>query len=153
MICYSLARSSSSQISEDNAHQGPRGNRRDKCRQDANPSHCSQKAMLQPCVHHHRRGGVHFEYPTFPCLRRHVSLTGCVTFSPRQVSRSVTSGPLARVSKRGPVCVLLTPLTVLAKEHCTGVKWDLMRDDRGDTDRPGLATVGEGALARWEAAY
>lgn len=46
---------SSCEILEDAARQQAKGTGRDRSRQDVHSSHRSQKAMLQPCVHQHRR--------------------------------------------------------------------------------------------------
>ena len=56
-----LAWASSCEISEDTARQRAGGTGRDSSRQDVHSSHRSQKAMLQPCVHHHRREASIFE--------------------------------------------------------------------------------------------
>lgn len=97
-------------------------------------------------------GGVRFWVLASSIWGTPVSLVSRVTFSPRQVSCSVTSGRRLSVKMWSCLC-LLTLLMVLPKEHCYGVKQDLMRDDRGDTDGAGMAMFDEVALSRWEVPY
>lgn len=77
-------------------------------------------------------GGVHFWVLASSIWGTPVSLTSRVTFSPRQVSCSVTSGWRLSVKMWSCLC-LLTQLMVLPKEHCFGGKQGVMWDDRGDT--------------------
>lgn len=56
-----LAWASSCEISEETTRQQAEGTGRDSSRQDVHSSHRSQKAMLQPCVHHRRREASIFE--------------------------------------------------------------------------------------------
>lgn len=97
-------------------------------------------------------GGVHFWVLASSIWGTPVSLTSRVTFSPRQVSCSVTSGWRLSVKMWSCLC-RSAPLMVLPKEHRFGVKQDLMWDDRGDRDKAGLAVFYEVALARQEASY
>lgn len=73
-------------------------------------------------------GGVHFWVLMSSIWGTPVSLTSRVTFSPRQVSCLVTSGRRLSVKMWSCLC-LLTLLMVLSKEHCFGVKQDLIWDD------------------------
>lgn len=92
-------------------------------------------------------GGVHFWVPASSIRGTPVSLTSRVTFSPRQMSRSVTSGWRLSVKTWSCFC-LLSLIMVLPKEHCFGVNQQMMWDDRGVTDRTSLAVFDEEALAQ-----
>lgn len=85
-------------------------------------------------------GGVHFGVLASSIRGTPVSLTSLVTFSPRQMSCSVTSGWRQSVKMWSCLC-LLTLLMVLPKEHRFGVKREMMCDDRGDTDRAWLRSM------------
>lgn len=97
-------------------------------------------------------GGVRFWVLASSIWGTPVSLTSRVTFSPRQVSRSVTSGRWPSVKMWSCLCPF-TLLMVLSKEHHFGVKQDLMGGDRGRADGPGMAVFNEVALTQWEASY
>lgn len=85
-------------------------------------------------------GGIHFWVLASSIRGTPVSLTSRVTFSPRHMSCSVTSGWRLSVKMWSCLC-LLTLLMVLPKEHCFGVKQEMMCADRGDTDRAWLCSM------------
>lgn len=91
-------------------------------------------------------GGVHFWVLAFSIWGTPVSLTSRVTFSPRQVSRWLTSGQRLCVKMCCSSC-LLTLLMVLPKEHRFGVKQVLMRNDSTNTDEAGQAVFYKVLLA------
>lgn len=97
------------------ARQGVAATGRDSSRQDVHSSHRSQKAMLQPRVHHRRREASTSEGPGVPRLKHPCLSDNRVTFSPRQVSRPLTSGRRLSVKMWPRLCCPLTALMVFTQ--------------------------------------
>lgn len=97
------------------ACQGVAATGRDSSRQDVHSSHRSQKAMLQPRVHHRRREASTSEAPASRVWSTPVSLTTVWPFPHVRCRARLRQGG-GWVSKCGPVlCCLLTALMVFTQ--------------------------------------